>query len=531
MTASTLSQSFQSLLRSRPAAARLVFFAAGAMLTTAFAPLGLYVLAPPIVLALLAACLHTTPREAARLAFWFGAGLFLFGTYWLYTSIHVFGEAPLWIAVALMVGLVAIMAGYFAVIGWLIATLAAGSPWRLVAVAPASWVAVEWFRGWFLTGFPWLSIGYSQVDSPLAGWLPVLGVYGASFLVILSAAAVFAVAQRHGPDRWGALALVLLPWVGGAGLQSIEWSEPSDSPRKITIVQGGVSQDRKWLREQFATTLDLYHSSILDHRDSNLIVWPEVAIPAAIDQVEGYLELLRLDLERQRQTLLLGILEREGADIYNSVLMLEGGSREVYRKRHLVPFGEYFPVPDRVREWMRLMSLPHSDMTPGEPQQALLETAGGDRLAVAICYEDAYGAEQLYALPDATILINVSNDAWFGDSIAPHQHLEVARVRAIEAARYVVRATNNGISAFIGPRGEIFQTAPQFEHATLTMDVLPMSGATPYSVVGNWPVVVFALLIVGAFGWRTFGRHAHLKSASGPKTASEQVPQMQRDPS
>jgi apolipoprotein N-acyltransferase len=505
MTASTLSQSFQSLLEARPAVARLVFFAAGAMLTTAFAPLGLYALAPPIVLPLLAACLHATPREASRLAFCFGAGLFLFGTYWLYTSIHVFGQAPLWIAVALMVGLVAIMGGYFAAMGWLIATLAAGNPWRLVAAAPAGWVVVEWFRGWFLTGFPWLSIGYSQVDSPLAGWLPVLGVYGASFLLIVSAAAVFAVAQRHGPDRWGALALVFLPWVAGAGLQSIEWSEPFESPRKTTIVQGGVSQDRKWLSEQFATTLDLYRSSILSHRDSDLILWPEVAIPAAIDQVEGYLETLQLELQRP-QALLLGILERDGADIYNSVLMLERGSRQVYRKRHLVPFGEYFPVPDRVREWMRLMSLPHSDMSSGEPRQALLETAGGDRLAVAICYEDAYGAEQLYALPDASILINVSNDAWFGDSIAPHQHLEIARVRAIEAARYVVRATNNGISAFIGPRGELFKSAPQFEYATLTMDVIPMTGATPYSVVGNWPVVVLALLIVGAFGWRSFGR-------------------------
>jgi apolipoprotein N-acyltransferase len=504
MTASIDSQPFQRFLRTRPVVIRLLFFVAGAMLTMAFAPLGLYALAPLIVLPLLAACLHAHPREAARLAFWFGAGLFLFGTYWLYTSIHVFGDAPLWIAVALMVGLAAIMACYFAAIGWLIATLAAGNPWRLAAVAPAAWVAIEWFRGWFLTGFPWLSIGYSQVDSPLAGWLPVVGIYGASFLVLWSAGAVFVVRERRGLQRWGAVAVAVLPWIVGAGLQSVQWSEPAGISRKATIVQGGVSQDRKWLREQFRTTLDLYHGSILSHADSDLILWPEVAIPAAIDQVEGYLELLQVDLEGAEQTLLLGILERDGDNIYNSVLMLEGATRQVYRKRHLVPFGEFFPVPARVREWMRLMSLPHSDMTPGEPQQALLETADGDRLAVAVCYEDAYGAEQLYALPDATILINVSNDAWFGDSIAPHQHLEIARVRAREAARYIVRATNNGISAFIGPRGELLQTAPQFEYATLTMDVVPMTGATPYSLVGNWPVVSVALVIVGGFGGRSF---------------------------
>jgi apolipoprotein N-acyltransferase len=504
MTASIDPQPFQRFLGTRPAIIRLVLFAAGALLTTAFAPLGLYVLAPLLVLPLLAACLHARPPEAARLAFWFGVGLFLFGTYWLYTSIHVFGEAPLWIAVALMLGLVAIMGWYFAAIGWLIATLAAADPWRLVAVAPAGWVAVEWFRGWFLTGFPWLSLGYSQVDSPLAGWLPLFGVYGASFLVLSSAGAVFVFLERRGVHRWGAVAVAILPWMVGAGLQSVPWSEPSGGPRKTTIVQGGVSQDRKWLREQFATTLDLYHSSILNHRDSDLFLWPEVAIPATIDQVEGYLEQLQLDLDETQQTLLLGILERDGGTIYNSVLMLEGDSRQVYRKRHLVPFGEYFPVPDQVREWMRLMSLPHSDMTPGEPEQPLLETAGGDRLAVAICYEDAYGAEQRYALPDASILINVSNDAWFGDSIAPHQHLEIARVRALEAARYVVRATNNGISAFIGPRGELLQSAPQFEYATLTMDVVPMTGATPYSIAGNWPVVSLALVIVGGFGWRSF---------------------------
>jgi apolipoprotein N-acyltransferase len=506
MTVSIDPQSFQRFLGARPVAIRLVFFAAGAALTMAFAPLGFFVLAPLLVLPLLAACLHTHPREAARLAFWFGAGLFLFGTYWLYTSIHVFGQAPLWIAVPLMLGLVVIMAWYFAAIGWLIATLGGGNPWRLVAVAPAGWVAVEWFRGWFLTGFPWLSIGYSQIDSPLAGWLALIGVYGASFLVVLSAGAVFVVVQRSGVQRWSAVAIALLPWVAGAGLQSVQWAEPAGSPRTTTIVQGGVSQNRKWLPEQFATTLDLYHRSILSHRDSDLILWPEVAIPAAIDQIEGYLELLQLDLEGPQQTLLLGILERDGEDIYNSVLMLDGDTRQVYRKRHLVPFGEYFPVPDWVRERMRLMSLPHSDMTPGERRQALLETGGGDRFAVAICYEDAYGAEQVYALPDATILINVSNDAWFGDSIAPHQHLEIARVRAMEAGRYVVRATNNGISAFIGPRGELLQTAPQFEYATLTMDVLPMTGATPYSVVGNWPVVTLALVIVGISGWRSYKR-------------------------
>ena len=498
------------LLEVRPAILRLAFFAAGAVLTIAFAPLGFYGVVPLAILPLLTACLHAETREAMRYAFWFGVGLFLFGTYWLYTSIHVFGQAPLWIAVLLMVGLVVIMGWYFAAIGWLVGVLAGGNPWRLVAVAPAGWVAVEWFRGWFLTGFPWMSLGYSQIDSPLAGWLPLFGVYGASFLVVLSASAFLVVLNRSGRERRIAAAIVVLPWLVGAGLQWVQWTESAGEPRTATIVQGGVPQDEKWLPDQFPLTLDLYRNSILEHPDSQLIVWPEVAIPAAIDQVEGYLEMLQPGLNSRGQTLLLGVLERDTADVYNSVLMLDGDSRQVYRKRHLVPFGEFFPVPDWVRERMRLMSLPYTDMTPGQPQQPLLDTRGGDRLAVAICYEDAYGAEQLYALPEATILINVSNDAWFGNSIAPHQHLEIARVRAAEAGRYVVRATNNGISAFIAPQGDLLQTAPQFEYATLTMEVRPMRGATPYSIVGNWPVVSLAMAIVAWFSGRAFERRRKL---------------------
>jgi apolipoprotein N-acyltransferase len=294
-----------------------------------------------------------------------------------------------------------------------------------------------------------------------------------------------------------------LPWLGGAALQWIEWTEPAGEPLTATIVQGGIGQDQKWRREQFEPTLELYRNSILANRNSELIVWPEVAIPAYTDEVEPYLDLLQSDLSSARQTLALGILEREGERVYNSVLVLNGENRQVYRKRHLVPYGEYFPVPDAVREWMRLSSLPYQDMIRGAAVQPLPEMRDGIRIAVAICYEDAYGAEQLYALPEAGLLVNVSNDAWFGDSIAPHQHLEIARARALEAGRFVVRATNTGVSAFIGPDGELLQRAPQFEYATLTMDVVPMRGMTPYARTGNWPIVTLALGLVGWFAWQS----------------------------
>jgi apolipoprotein N-acyltransferase len=263
-----------------------------------------------------------------------------------------------------------------------------------------------------------------------------------------------------------------------------------------------VTQDQKWLPENFQPTLDLYRSSLLENSTSSLIVWPEVAIPAALDNIDGYVESLQAELRRNGQTLMFGVLERSNRQVFNSVVMLDGESRQFYRKRHLVPFGEMFPVPDFVREWMRLMSLPNSDMSAGASEQPLLEMRGGQKLAVAICYEDAYGAEQLYALPDAAILINVSNDAWFGDSIAPHQHLEIARMRALEAGRYVIRATNTGISGIIGPRGKVQFTMPQFAEVSSTMDVAPYAGLTPYARFGNWPAISLAFVIIVAFGWR-----------------------------
>jgi apolipoprotein N-acyltransferase len=242
--------------------------------------------------------------------------------------------------------------------------------------------------------------------------------------------------------------------------------------------------------------------------ESRVVVWPEVAVPALDTQIEPYLRLIEGDARRNRQTVLLGILEAsfersDEPDIYNSVLALGAGERQSYRKRHLVPFGEYFPVPASVREWMRMQNLPHSDLQAGDDTQPLLASAEGTKFAVAICYEDAYGAEQLYAFPGADLLINVSNDAWFGDSIAPHQHLQIARMRALEVGRYAVRATNTGISAFIDPVGALMKTGRQFEADVMTADLRAHKGLTPYAESGNWPVIGFCSLLVGFFWIRS----------------------------
>ena len=490
----------QQHLESRPRLARPAYFVAGALTMLSFAPFGYYLLAPLLLLPVLYSSFVLQPRTAAWLGFSYGAGLFLAGTYWLYTSIHVFGKAPLWVALIVMLGLVLIMASYYALGAWLINRLAAGNVLRLLIVGPAIWVGSEWLRGWFMSGFPWMTLGYGQIDSPLAGFAPIVGVYGVSLMVSLSGTALLVALLSTSRRRSLMLAVAVVPWLAGAALQQLSWISPAGPAVQATIVQGGVSQDQKWERDQFWKTLNLYQASIDQHPDSDLLVWPEVALPAVDYYIADFLQALDDHVAVRGQTLLVGVLEASGPDapIYNSVLKLDGGERQVYRKRHLVPFGEYFPVPGFVRNWMRMMSLPNSDLQAGEDDQPLLVTAGGLKLAVAICYEDAYPAEQLSGLPDASILINVSNDAWFGDSIAPHQHLEIARMRALEVARYVIRSTNNGVSAFIGPDGTVLEQGPQFEYVAMTREVTPLNGYTPYARFGNWPVVVLCLLLVAA---------------------------------
>ena len=471
-----------------------------------FAPVGWYPLALLFVAPLLAACPILSPRQAAQVGFAYGAGLFLAGTYWLYVSIHVFGNAPLVLAILLMLGLVVIMATYYAAAGWLIARLCADSLSAYVLLAPAIWVVLEWLRGWFLSGFPWMTLGYSQVDSPLSGFAPVTGIYGVSYLLVLTVVALIGVTRAAGRSRLLLGVIAILPWPTGYVLNGVTWTTVAGPAVRTSIVQGGVPQDRKWLPEQFMPTLDLYRESLVTERASDLVVWPEVAIPTVLDRVEAYVSLLEQETEASETTLLFGILESDGPRerIYNSIVAVGGGDRQVYRKRHLVPFGEYFPVPDFVREWMRLMNLPYSDISAGKDVQPLLQMRDGNRLSVAICYEDAYAAEQLYALPEATILVNVSNDAWFGDTIAPHQHLQIARMRALEAGRYVVRATNNGVSAFIGPKGELLATGPQFEYVTMRHEVLPLAGLTPYAKAGNWPVILILTVPILIVAWRKF---------------------------
>ncbi|HSD74129.1 MAG TPA: apolipoprotein N-acyltransferase [Steroidobacteraceae bacterium] len=467
----------------------------GVLLSTAFAPFRVFPLAVVCLVGLFLMWERATPRRAAWLGFAFGSGTFLAGTYWLYISVHVFGQAPLWVAIFLMLSLVVIMGAYHALVGYIAARwLPPHGFIRWLIAVPALWVTIEWLRGWVLSGFPWLSLGYSQIDFWLASYAPLVGVYGVSVLVVMSAGAVVSALREHGGARLVGLAVLAAVWAGGWWLSQLEWTRRAGEPLTVSLVQGAISQDLKWQAENRDTTLKLYRELTRQALGSRIIVWPEAALPALAHEVEDFLKERYREARAKGSDLIVGVLRYDFTHKqYRNSILAMSDELTWYDKRRLVPFGEYFPVPPFVRSWMKLMSLPYVDMTAGAPEQPPLR-AGGEKLGATICYEDAYGSQQLKVLEEATLLVNVSNDAWFGNSTAPHQHLEIARMRALEDGRMLLRATNDGITAIIGADGRVLEQMPQFKPGVLTAVVQPRTGLTPYARTGNVPVISLCLL-------------------------------------
>jgi apolipoprotein N-acyltransferase len=478
------------LARARLADAAAV--AAGAALSFAFAPFDLWPLAMLAPAALFALWQGAAPRRAAALGFLFGAGTFGAGTWWLYISIHGFGQAPVWLTLVLIVALVAIMAAWQALLGYLAARLlpAAGAL-RWLAGLPALWLLVEWWRGWFLSGFPWLSLGYSQTDTWLAALAPIGGVYLLGAVLALQAGALVALVLGGGRVRALALVALLGPWAAALALRAVAWTEPEGAPVSVAVAQGAVPQDEKWQLDNREPTRELYRGLTERVLGTRLIVWPEAAVPELANDVQDYLKQVYAAGHEHGSDILMGALRADGDDYYNSILAL-GDTVAFYDKRHLVPFAEYFPVPGFVRRWLRLLSLPYSDFRRGRRAQPALEV-GGLKVAATICYEDAFGAEQLAVLRSANVLVNVTNDAWFGRSPARFQHFQIGRMRALESGRYLVRAANDGVSAVVGPRGEVLARAAEYRPTVLQGTVRPMGGLTPYARAGNAPVVALGL--------------------------------------
>ncbi len=469
---------------------------AGALLALAFAPAAAWPLALLCPAFLMLCWEGATPREAAWRGLLFTSGTFIAGTYWLYHSIHLIGHAPVWVTLVLMLGMVAIMGGYTALLGYAAARWGIdGGPLRFLALLPAGWVLTEWLRGWFLSGFPWLALGYSQLDTPLAAYAPLGGVYLVSLAVAVTSGALVLLLAGDRRSRTIAVVALLLTWGCALALGRVEWTRPRGTEVTVALVQGAVPQSMKWVPGQLESTMNLYLELTKPHLGAGIIVWPESAIPSLESGIRGYLDHVTALAASRGSSLITGLVRREPqTGAYYNAMVAWSPREQWYYKRRLVPFGEFFPVPAAVRNWMRLMNLPYSDFAAGTEAQRPL-AAGGEALAPTICYEDAYGVEQLALARESTLLVNVTNDAWFGDSSAPHQHLDISRMRSLETGRPMLRATNDGVTALIAYDGKVVASLPQFQPGVLTGTVEPRTGFTPYLRAGNWPVL--ALLTIG----------------------------------
>ena len=499
-----------------PAISRQRFFtylllsgAAGVVTTLAFAPFHQVWLV--FITQALAFTLwqQLTPRRAWFTAWVFGIGLQCSGVSWIYYSLHVHGGTPPLFAALIIFLLACYLSIYTGFAAYIVTRFCPQNLiLRMLIFYPAAWVFFEWAQGYVMTGFAWMQTGYTQIDLPLSGYAPVLGNYGVGGFVAMSAGALvlllnqlyilsgrqsYLSATTKNKNEWYFLfALkIVLPvafiWLLGGIIKPINWTTPEGEPIKVSLIQGNVPQAVKWKREMRQPTLNLYRRLTLAQDDDvDLIIWPETAVPDYWYPVQPFVRELKQQMAKRHTDLIFGIfVKNDQLQLLNSMLSVNG---EVYSKRHLVPLGEFIPFRFLIDFFSRWVHIPMSDIASGADDQPLLHGAGIP-LGISLCYEDAFSRDILTTLPEAKLLVNASNDAWFEDSNESYQHHEIARMRALETGRYMVRATNTGISAIIGPHGEVLKQAPHFEVAVLTAEVQPMVGSTPFVIWENYLVL------------------------------------------
>ena len=467
----------------------------------AFAPFD-HSLVAILSLAFLFYCwLPCSPVSAFKTGLLFGIGQFSVGISWIYVSLHEYAGAGVFVSLLMNAVFASAVATFSGIPGILVAYSAHINPlFRLTLVIPASWIFFEWVRNWFLTGFSWLQIGYSQIDTLLGSIAPIGGVFGVGLIASVMAGLISALVVVNNRQRIGLVIIFVGLWGISAGLGSLSWSYAAGDPIKATLIQGNIAQEFKWAADSREETLQIYADLTRHNWDSELIVWPETAVPVYYHNLKDtYFAELETEAIATNTDVLVGlpVFDFSTDRYYNGIVSI-GKHQGVYRKRHLVPFGEFLPFQPVSGFINDILDFPMSDFGAGPDDQAILH-AGGYPLAASICYEDVFGQESLLFLPQARYLVNVTNDAWFADSLAPHQHLQMARMRALETGRYMLRATNNGISAFISASGGLVKVAPQFERIALTGMIVPMAGSTPYILFGDVPVVIIcALILLGA---------------------------------
>ncbi|WP_412461352.1 apolipoprotein N-acyltransferase [Pseudomonas sp. SC11] len=481
----------------------LLALVAGASTSLALAPFDLWPIALLSIMLFYLGLRELSPRQALGRGWCYGFGLYGAGTSWIYVSINTYGGASPLLATLLLVAFFAAIAWFFALPAWLWAR------WLRRTEAPladalcfaALWLLQEAFRGWFLTGFPWLYAGYSQLDGPLAGLAPLGGVWLISFALALSAALLCNLSRLRTRPSFFAVGAVLLiaPWVLGLGLKGHAWTRPAGDPLKVAAVQGNVEQEVKWDPAHVNAQLALYRDMTLRSQPADIVVWPETAVPVLKDQAQGYIDMMGSFAADRHSALITGVPVREVVHKqrrYFNGITVTGEGDGTYLKQKLVPFGEYVPLQDMLRGLIEFFNLPMSDFARGPDDQPLLQ-AKGYQIAPYICYEVVYPEFAAGLAARSDLLLTISNDTWFGTSIGPLQHLQMAQMRALEAGRWMIRATNNGVTALIDPFGKITTQIPQFQQAILYGEVVPMQQLTPYLQWRSWPLAFVCLLLMG----------------------------------
>ncbi|OPX56707.1 apolipoprotein N-acyltransferase [Oceanospirillum multiglobuliferum] len=482
----------------------------GGLLPLSFAPYSLWMMTPVSVLLLLS-CINalqrannsfSQPKEKASaftLGWFFGLGLFGTGVSWVYVSIHDYGYTgiplALLLTLAFIMGLALLPALQISLYQRFFAKKQ--SPLLSITSFAALWVLFEWLRTWLLTGFPWLFAGNALVDSPLVGWLPLGGVFTASFLLVLTGGVFYLALQRKIKLR-SLLALMVTLLVASAGLNHIQWTEPSQPKLQVALVQGNIDQNLKWKPQYRQQFLQLYRNLTQDIQDADLVIWPETAVPLLLEQSKPYLAQIISELP-EKTALITGLPQRavstDGNQAFYNSVIATGDADGIYHKQKLVPFGEYVPLESLFRGMISFFNLPMSSFIAGDSAQPLL-VAKGQSIAPFICYEVVYPDFVRQQAQSSDLLVTISNDSWFGHSVGPLQHLQMAQVRAAENGRYMLRGTNNGVTAIIDPQGRITASAPQFEPAIVRGEAQSMSGHTAFSRYGSTPILLLCAVIL-----------------------------------
>ncbi|GAA6134183.1 apolipoprotein N-acyltransferase [Oceaniserpentilla sp. 4NH20-0058] len=478
------------------------FFAlfCGAMLPFSFAPYHLWPLQVLSIAALFLSLKELTPKQALWRGWWYGLGVYASGVSWVYVSIHVFTNTPAPLAFTMTLLFVASLAWFFALMAFSFQKWFSKHRFTVLSFA-AIWLLFEWSRSWMLGGFPWLYLGDGHISTWLAGFAPVFGVYSIGFIIVLSAGLLLN--WQWKTRLKSGVALLISPWLIGFGFSQISWTGVTENGEiNVVAIQGNIPQDRKWLPSEIYPTLEKYRVASEAHREANLILWPETAITVLHHQVQEYLEYLDDEGKQHDTSIITGIPYQQGTKedypgaYHNSVIAL-GSASGLYHKQKLVPFGEFMPIPDSWHGLLSFFNIPMNDFRPGKTHQAQLQVSSQTLqygIAPYICYDIVYPDHVASYAKDAGILITISNDAWFGHSIGPLQHFDIARMRALENGRYLLRSTNTGITALVDHKGQVVNQLPQFEYGVLEAKAQIMEGNTPFNIWGSWPMLVLSVL-------------------------------------